>query len=323
MENKSKQNHHYTYVFALAGLVLADGLTKVENNEERKKKKYRVLRKKYDLIKEAFPEETKSLSDINDSLYLLKKHVEKDEQIQLIIDLMFMNPFAPYSLKFSKKNFESILKNIALSIGVSEIKVESLLSTKKAAVRSHIDYKEVALIGVGGAIVVGLGGFWAAPAVGGYLGAAAGLWGAAATAHGLALLGGGTLAAGGLGMAGGMWLMTGVGIAIGAQVGTGKFLLEIGGQQAKMELIKLQISYKEIILSERLRDKASKEKTKLQIESLKESRKEIQGELKEAITLNDVKSRQIKELKGTVKALDTTIDWMVKFGDPDEVGEAA
>lgn len=62
----------------------------------------------------------------------------------------------------------------------------------------------------------------AAPAVGGAIGSLGvfgGLTGAAATSHGLALLGGGSLAAGGLGMAGGTAVVTAVGAAVGGALG--------------------------------------------------------------------------------------------------------
>lgn len=62
----------------------------------------------------------------------------------------------------------------------------------------------------------------AAPAIGGMVGVAASggtLFGAAATSHGLALLGGGALAAGGLGMAGGQLVIAAAGGAIGGAYG--------------------------------------------------------------------------------------------------------
>ncbi|MDT0201646.1 DUF726 domain-containing protein [Nocardioides sp. AE5] len=62
----------------------------------------------------------------------------------------------------------------------------------------------------------------AAPAIGGAIGSMGmfgGLSGAAATSHGLALLGGGSLAAGGLGMAGGTTVVTVVGGAVGGTLG--------------------------------------------------------------------------------------------------------
>lgn len=62
----------------------------------------------------------------------------------------------------------------------------------------------------------------AAPAIGGAIGSLGifgGLSGAAATSHGLALLGGGSLAAGGLGVAGGTTVVTAVGAAVGGTLG--------------------------------------------------------------------------------------------------------
>ncbi|MFD6091426.1 DUF726 domain-containing protein [Oerskovia sp. NPDC060338] len=62
----------------------------------------------------------------------------------------------------------------------------------------------------------------AAPAIGGAIGSLGmfgGLSGAAATSHGLAVLGGGSLAAGGLGMAGGTAVVTAVGAAVGGTLG--------------------------------------------------------------------------------------------------------
>ncbi len=62
----------------------------------------------------------------------------------------------------------------------------------------------------------------AAPAIGGALGglgAAGGFSGAAATSHGLALLGGGTIASGGLGMAGGQLVVTMAGGGLGGMAG--------------------------------------------------------------------------------------------------------
>lgn len=81
---------------------------------------------------------------------------------------------------------------------------------------------KVATLGVAAAIIGGPVAFFAAPAVGGAigsLGAFGGLTGAAATSHGLALLGGGSLAAGGLGMVGGTAVVTAVGTAIGGSLG--------------------------------------------------------------------------------------------------------
>jgi pimeloyl-ACP methyl ester carboxylesterase len=75
---------------------------------------------------------------------------------------------------------------------------------------------------IGAASIIGPMAFLAAPAVGAALGGSAlggGLTGAAATSHGLAMLGGGAIAQGGLGMAGGTIVVTATGTALGGALG--------------------------------------------------------------------------------------------------------
>ncbi len=68
--------------------------------------------------------------------------------------------------------------------------------------------------------VVGTGGLFLAPAIGGAVGTLVGGYtGAAATSYGLALLGGGSLAAGGLGMAGGTAAVAAMGGVLGGGLG--------------------------------------------------------------------------------------------------------
>ncbi len=80
-------------------------------------------------------------------------------------------------------------------------------------------FSTIATTMVAGVAVVGPMAFVAAPAIGGAIGASAGLSGAAATSHGLALLGFGSVAAGGLGMAGGTAVVTAAGAGLGGAAG--------------------------------------------------------------------------------------------------------
>ena len=75
---------------------------------------------------------------------------------------------------------------------------------------------------IGAAAVVAPLAFFAAPAIGAALGSSVvggSLTGAAATSHGLAMLGGGAVASGGLGMAGGLAVVTATGTALGGALG--------------------------------------------------------------------------------------------------------
>lgn len=81
---------------------------------------------------------------------------------------------------------------------------------------------KIATVGVVGVTLAAPAAFLAAPAIGGALGSLGmfgGYSGAAASSHGLALLGGGTLAQGGLGMAGGIKVVSVVGGALGGTLG--------------------------------------------------------------------------------------------------------
>ena len=80
-------------------------------------------------------------------------------------------------------------------------------------------FTTIAVATVAGIAVVGPLAFVAAPAIGGALGVWTGLYGAAATSHGLALLGGGALATGGYGMAGGVAVVTAAGVGLGGASG--------------------------------------------------------------------------------------------------------
>lgn len=77
----------------------------------------------------------------------------------------------------------------------------------------------VALGVAGSAAAIVPAAYLAAPAIGGAIGSFSGLSGAAATSHGLATLGFGSLASGGLGMAGGTVVVTAVGSALGGTLG--------------------------------------------------------------------------------------------------------
>ncbi|MGP3707157.1 DUF726 domain-containing protein [Gordonia paraffinivorans] len=100
--------------------------------------------------------------------------------------------------------------------------VDSLEDYEKLRVfdsRNLSRVSRIAMAGAAAAGVVATGGFLAAPAVGGAIGALAGYSGAAAASYGLALLGGGAVAAGGFGMVGGTYVVAALGAALGTALG--------------------------------------------------------------------------------------------------------
>ena len=94
---------------------------------------------------------------------------------------------------------------------------------------------------IGTAAVVAPMAFLAAPVIGAALGSSAlggGLTGAAATSHGLAMLGGGSVASGGLGMAGGTVVVTATGTALGGALGATTVAAYAGSDKSfRIELV--------------------------------------------------------------------------------------
>lgn len=95
---------------------------------------------------------------------------------------------------------------------------------------------------IGTAAVVAPMAFFAAPVVGAALGGSAlggGLSGAAATGHGLAMLGGGSIASGGLGVAGGTAVVTATGTALGGALGATTVSAYAGADKSfRIELVR-------------------------------------------------------------------------------------
>lgn len=165
------------------------------------------------------------------------------------------------------------LKELAVDLGIDNEFVSDLIEIKadaEAVFRTQPNWLLLGAAVVGGAAVMAAGGVFAAPLIGGIIGSAMGLSGAAAVSAGLALLGGGSLAAGGAGMAGGAWLVAGVGAAIGAtslgaaagQAGQSRaprtalteeqvtqILLELTPAALRLEMVKLMMRYVLVNLS--------------------------------------------------------------------------
>jgi hypothetical protein len=290
---------------------LAEELTSLESKVSRKQKKQNVVILKRSLLKEAFPELTDGLSLEGDVNKILSGEWPKDKAIEYIIDLAFTNPFAPHELRFKNSHFKKALNNVAALVHLSTEGVDRILRTKQDAFKAsrHINWKKIAMYGVPGIVVFAAGGWVMAPALGAAIGMSAGLYGAAATSHGLAILGGGSLAIGGWGMAGGMAVVTGISaVTGGALLGGSQVLLQLGAANARVELAKLQVSYKEMILGGQLQIKKAQEI----LNKLVKQHDEVKQLLDKERELNDKNSARIKDMEATLRAVEDSLKWMKK-----------
>lgn len=311
---KLTEQNEYAFVLSTASLLLALNLTGAENSAERKEKKRRVCEKKRDAIKTTFSElrtagDEKIMSSVAKSI---QSKWSDDDRALLLVDLAFSDPFFPYELKTTAKEFEKGFSSVAELIGVrglkgiNDAKAKEILAIKKDALESQKESRfwPILLTASALAVVCGLGGYFAAPALAAKIGAGAGLYGAAATSYGLALLGGGSLAAGGLGMAGGLWIVTGLSATVAGVVSTGAQLFRsMGSDQARGELIKLQVSFKAVLLQ---RPEEAVEAVKV----LNKDGSDIEDFLKIEMGLNESDSTRVKDLKLKLKAIQNSIKWM-------------
>lgn len=302
--DSSSSKQHYTLALAAAGLLMANALAASEKNVERKKKMLGVIEKKWNLFQEAFPNTCNSIAEIPRLENVIRHSIARHEAVTLLIDLAFINPFTPYELTVKNSDLAATVKTLAAFVGVNVDKVDKIYVTQKDALKAHrrIGYAKLAVLTVAALVAVGVGAWFAAPFIGTAIGTAAGLSGAAATAHGLAILGGGSLAIGGFGMAGGAWLIVG-GSMLTVGLTGGAALLAMGAAAAKLELVKLQVTFKEVLLADQKRAQAA-------ITSLAEHEQEIKHRLEEELALNEKNSLRVKNVEETLRAITDSITWM-------------
>ena len=302
-----RQNNQFAYLYSLSSILLAITLTRLESDKTRKGKMSKIITKKINQGKSLFPKQSKSVNNLTEMKKVCRKTDLGDKKLKLVIDLSCSAPFFPYQLKYDDKQFNDALIQVGKMLGLYGPLLENIIKAKETALNTHKPkrlFKNL-MIGLGGALFFAAGGWILGPAIGGLLGTAAGLSGAAATSFGLALLGGGSLAAGGMGMAGGMWLITGVSAAIG-MVGTTAttMLSEMSTANVVQELIKLQITYDVLDAG---KDTKTHDKY---IYGLVNQKNQLEGKLKTELTLNDEDSENIKSLKAKIESFERTIKWM-------------
>jgi hypothetical protein len=289
---------------------MADLLVDREVNEERRERKRRVLQEKIKLLRDAFPEYDDRLRGrVSLENLLCEQDLDPEHARTLLVDLSFADAFAPYELRSYVKDVKAALETVAGDVGVEKSFVTEISKTRKDAARAHrlrLTGRHVA-IGLLGAGLFAAGGWMFAPALAGTLGAAAGLSGAAATSYGLALLGGGSLAAGGTGMAGGMAVVAGTSAVVGGAAFSGASVMHsLGAAGAREELVKLQTTYKAVLLHSQ-HDQAKARKV---VKQLAKQQATLEEDLARERTLNDDNAQRVKNLEKTIEHIERSLEWM-------------
>jgi len=237
-----------------------------------------------------------------------KRLTQKNKKLLILIELFFASPFPGTKHSPKDKRRKRFIEWLAGVFGLQESEYKELLKAYKGTLNTHMGRRTKIGIGVVVGLAVGAAGGWAlAPAIGGALGGGAGLAGAAAVSHGLALLGGGALAAGGAGMAGGIALVTAMGAGVGGLMGLGglALLTESGAAQVKVDTMKLQMVLGKIIIGEQ-KDMAKAQEIILRHE---EELKRLQTKLVQLQGNESANKDKIKSLKAIIKTLERALKW--------------
>lgn len=297
---------------ALALTAVASTLSERETDSDRQVRKAKIVGLKLQLLSKLDRGVQETFTTPTQLFVALAGRVEvwpETKRDALLIEVAFASPFAPYDVQVTDKQHREALRVFAEGVGLSARRADEIMAAIASARRAHthVEWGKLAAGIVIGSVVMAAGGYLAAPLIAAQLGAAAGLSGAAAVSHGLALLGGGSLALGGGGMAGGMALITTMGFGVGAVgVGGATALWNAGYAAAVTELVKLQVSYREILLRGHLREHVAAQV----IEDLIAQRDELRRKIVEEKALNDSGAPRVKELERIERGYVDAIGWL-------------
>lgn len=299
----------YPRVLLAASVSVIERIASLEDDEDRQERMRVHCARRREALATAFDRPVGRPGENVEALAGLTDGWARDARMLLLVDLSFADPFAPYEIRVREHDLHVSVKEVARATGLRNSDVEAIVRTRRdiAHARRRPQLGRAIAFGAGGLVLIGALGFLAAPAIGAFLGAAAGLSGAAATAHGLALIGGGTLAAGGLGAAGGLWVVAGLGAVAGLAGGAGgAALLALGEGRARLELERLQTTFRLVLIEGQVAQGVIEEVVKQTESRLREA----EAILQEERDLNDESSRRLQALEATLEALEEAVGWM-------------
>ena len=226
--------------------------------------------------------------------------------LAMLVELCACQPW--FALEKPKKLREEprelFLEQVAVLLGGDTTQVDVTEIDKILYRREPRDWLRILLPILGG---VGIGvvtaGF-AAPVIGGAIGAWMGLSGAAAVNAGLAALGGGSLAAGGLGMAGGTALIGGVGATMGGGAGLGAARKVISDHEFPANAVKIEARKLEALVARlRVHGQSSQAKAQQVVNQLRKQVEELNTDLARERRKGKAQAKRIRELEKKVEIL--------------------
>ncbi|MCL1594781.1 MAG: hypothetical protein M3132_10585, partial [Actinomycetia bacterium] len=137
--------------------LLADFVTSREQDETRWEKMERVL----DRQRLALDEVGIGEGGAAGALVAFGGTLPTTDCIAFLVDLYFLDPFAPYTLKSDKAARMAALRDIAVLVGGEDDIVDRIDVTRRSALAAHTKRSlgKIGLIGIGAAVGLGVAGF--------------------------------------------------------------------------------------------------------------------------------------------------------------------
>jgi hypothetical protein len=287
---------------AMASIVVGHELAELDRNAERRARKLRVLERRLAELRHAAPDGSDGSKLTSISGLKLEAAFTEGQTATLGVDLVYGNPFAPYALHYSERDFVGALRRSTTKVPLGGALVDRLLALKREAMGAHTHLFgsgwKLALAGVSSAAVL--------PLIPAFVGAAAG---AAVASQQAAILRAG-LAIGNFQLAGGGWLVAGVRSAASSSARAGaRKLVSVAPAAA----IRIEVAKWQTWAALRMEDGAwSRGDVAAQLEKLDELEKDIARDLAEERTLNDPGADRVRDLEAKVSAIATGREWIAR-----------
>ena len=298
---------NYSFYISIATLYLLYELIECEKNEKRKNKKQRVLAQKKARLQQFFTDVSDDSLTQENIAQQLPKEFSREKATVFLIDLIYCDPFAPFDLKFKNNDLDKALLKLAGCINLSGEDVTRIQDSYQQAHRSHwhLQWKLLAFISLFGIVflITGKGiQFLIRQSIQGIKGGVT----AFSPDYGLSGLAGGNLAVFGEEMAGGRWLITDVKKVVddsNSGFYTPPLLRLLKSSDIKQELIKLQVTFKEVLLD-------NQQQAQTIIDTLNKQQTKLEGRIEVEKNQNEKRSSRIQEVKNTHRYVEQTLKWM-------------
>jgi hypothetical protein len=283
----------------MATIVVGHELAELDRKTERRSRKLRVLERGLAELRRT-AQNGANLTSF--SALKIDADFTEGQAVTLGVDLVFNNPFAPYELHYSERDFAEALRRSTSKVSLGGTLVDRLLVLKREAMGAHAHLFgsgwKLALAGVSSAAVL--------PLIPAFVGAAAG---AAIVSQRVALLRAG-LEIGNFQLAGGGWLVAGVRSAASSSARAGaRKLVSVAPAAA----IRVEVAKWQTWAALRLEDGAwSRDDVAAQLEKLDELEKGVERDLTDERALNDPGADRVRDLEAKARAIATGRDWIAR-----------